>query len=170
MRQFLYHTRKRLVDTIIFFRYNLQNWRNGPSLRGSGVNEAARRRRTKTEQYNRNYGDAWICSIAAKAASEARWNDDFAGAPAGIARHMLKENVAEAATYLDGKEKRRLELEQLRRRSNGARRLVQIVDCGDSFSEILVAAWNRRKLLVWRKHCSGFETVNGRSPERVVGS
>ena len=131
-----------------------------PSHKGEWVDEAAARAATQNEQYI-ELMETPDFSIAAKAASEAGWNDDFAALRAGLLAHGLKENVAEAATYLDGMEKRRRELEHCGG-ANGADA------CKVDVRFIYQVLRGLPKEIVFAQTLLGFETAMA-DPERVVG-
>ncbi len=131
-----------------------------PSHKGEWVDEAAARAATQNEQYM-ELMETPDFSLAAKAASEVGWNDDFAAFRDGLLAHGLKENVAETAAYLDGIEKKRREMEHC-----GERNAADA--CKVDVRFIYQILRGLPKEIVFAQTLLGFETATA-DPERVVG-
>ena len=131
-----------------------------PSHKGEWVDEAAARAAAQNEQYM-ELMETPDFSIAAKAASEVGWKDDFAALRDGLLAHGLKENVAEAAAYLDGIEKQRREIEYCSE-ANAADA------CKVDVRFIYQILRGLPKEIVFAQTVLGFETAMA-DPERVVG-
>jgi adenosine deaminase len=78
-----------------FFDTFAKSGGTAPSHKAEWVDEAAARAAAQNEQYM-ELMETPDFSIAAKAASEVGWKDDFAALRDGLLAHGLKENVAEA--------------------------------------------------------------------------
>jgi len=131
-----------------------------PSHKGEWVDEAAARAAAQNEQYL-ELMETPDFSIAAKAASEVGWKDDFAALRAGLLAHGLKENVSEATAYLEGIEKKRREMEHCGE-ANAADA------CKVDVRFIYQILRGLPKEIVFAQTLLGFETATA-DPERVVG-
>ncbi|HLZ12659.1 MAG TPA: hypothetical protein VKP58_08740 [Candidatus Acidoferrum sp.] len=131
-----------------------------PSHKAEWVDEAAARAAAQNEQYM-ELMETPDFSIAAKAASEVRWNDDFASLRDGLLAHGLKENVAEATAHLDGIEKKRREIEHCGE-ANPADA------CKVDVRFIYQILRGLPKEIVFAQTVLGFEAATA-DPERVVG-
>jgi len=74
------------------------------------LDEVASRAAAQNEQYL-ELMETPDFSIAARAAGEVGWKDDFKELREALLAHNLKENVKEATQYLDGIETKRREIE-----------------------------------------------------------
>jgi adenosine deaminase len=131
-----------------------------PSHKAEWVDEAAARAAAQNEQYM-ELMETPDFSIAAKAAGEVGWKDDFAALRDGLLAHGLKENVAEATAYLDGIEKNRREIEHC----SGANPADA---CSVDVRFIYQILRGLPKEIVFAQTLLGFEAAIA-DPERVVG-
>ena len=131
-----------------------------PSHKAEWVDEAAVRAAAQNEQYM-ELMETPDFSLAAKAASEVGWKDDFAALRDGLLAHGLKENVSEAAAYLDGIEKKRREIEH-------CAEATAADACNVDVRFIYQILRGLPKEIVFAQTLLGFETATA-DPERVVG-
>jgi adenosine deaminase len=131
-----------------------------PSHKAEWVDEAAARAAAQNEQYM-ELMETPDFSIAAKAASEVGWKDDFASLREGLLAHGLKENVAEATAQLDGMEKKRREMEHCGAASAAGA-------CKVDVRFIYQILRGLPKEIVFAQTVLGFEAATA-DPERIVG-
>src|SRR5256885_5981258 len=131
-----------------------------PSHKGEWVDEAAARAAAQNEQYM-ELMETPDFSIAAKAAREVGWTDDFAALRDGLLAHGLYINGCDAVEYLDGIEKKRREMEHC-----GERNATDA--CNGDVRFIYQILRGLPKEIVFAQTLLGFETATA-DPERVVG-
>jgi len=131
-----------------------------PSHKAEWVDEAAARAAAQNEQYL-ELMETPDFSAAAKVAGAVGWKDDLAALRDGLLAHGLKENVAEAATYLDDMEKKRREIEHCAA-ANAAEA------CKVDVRFIYQILRGLPKEIVFAQTLLGFETAMA-DPQRVVG-
>jgi adenosine deaminase len=124
------------------------------------VDEAAARAAAQNEQYM-ELMETPDFSIAAKAASEIGWKDDFAALREGLLAHRVKENVAEATAQLDGIEKKRREMEHC-----GEANPADACKVDVRFIYQILRGFPKE--IVFAQTLLGFEAATA-DPERVVG-
>jgi adenosine deaminase len=131
-----------------------------PSHKAEWVDEVAARAAAQNEQYM-ELMETPDFSIAARAASEVGWKEDFAALRDALLAHGLKENVAEATAQLDGIEKRRREMEHCGEANEADA-------CKVDVRFIYQILRGLPKEIVFAQTLLGFEAAVA-DPERVVG-
>jgi adenosine deaminase len=131
-----------------------------PSHKAEWVDEVAARAAAQNEQYL-ELMETPDFSLAAKAASEVGWKDDFAALREGLLAHGLKDNVAEATAYLDGIEKKRRDIEH-------CEDATAADACKVDVRFIYQILRGFPKEIVFAQTLLGFEAATA-DPERVVG-
>ena len=124
------------------------------------VDEVASRAAGQNEQYL-ELMETPDFSIAARAASEVGWKDDFKELREALLAHNLKENVKEATQYLDEIEKKRREIEHCAD-TNAAEA------CKVDVRFIYQVLRGFPKEIVFAQTLLGFEAASA-DPERIVG-
>ncbi len=131
-----------------------------PSHKAEWVDEAAARAASQNEQYL-ELMETPDFSIAAKAASDVGWKDDFKDLRDGLIANGLRENVKAATAHLDEIEKKRRELEHCGEANATAA-------CQVDVRFIYQVLRGLPKEIVFAQTLLGFEAAAA-DPERVVG-
>src|SRR5215470_14517851 len=124
------------------------------------VDEGASRAASQNEQYL-ELMETPDFSIAAKAASEAGWKEDFRELREALLAHGLKENVEQAAKHLDEIEKKRRELEHC-----GETTATEACKVDVRFIYQILRGFPKE--IVFAQTLLGFESASA-DPERIVG-
>ncbi len=124
------------------------------------LDEVASRAAAQNEQYL-ELMETPDFSIAARAAGEVGWKDDFKELREALLAHNLKENVKEATQYLDGIETKRREIEHCGE-TNAAEA------CKVDVRFIYQVLRGFPKEIVFAQTLLGFEAASA-DPERIVG-
>jgi adenosine deaminase len=124
------------------------------------VDEVASRAAAQNEQYL-ELMETPDFSIAARAASEVGWKDDFKELREALLKRNLKENVKEATQYLDEIEKKRREIEHCTE-ANASEA------CKVDVRFIYQVLRGFPKEIVFAQTLLGFEAASA-DPERIVG-
>ncbi len=131
-----------------------------PSHKPEWVDEAALRAASQNEQYL-ELMETPDFSLAAKAASEVGWKEDFKELREALLAHNLKENVKIATEYLDGIEKKRREIEHC-----GEANPVEACKVDVRFIYQVLRGFPKE--IVFAQTLLGFEAASA-DPERIVG-
>lgn len=131
-----------------------------PSHKAEWVDEAATRAASQNEQYL-ELMETPDFSMAAKAASEVGWRDDFKELRDALLAHGLGENVKAATAHLDEIEKQRRELEHCVEAS-------ATPACQVDVRFIYQVLRGLPKEIVFAQTVLGFEAATA-DPERIVG-
>jgi adenosine deaminase len=127
---------------------------------GEWVDEVARRAATQNEQYL-ELMETPDFSVAAKAANDIGWNEDFKQVRESLLASGLRENVQSAVAYLDGMEENRRGLEH-------CGQVDAAEACKVDVRFIYQVLRNLPKQDVFAQLLLGFEVASA-DPERVVG-
>ncbi|GAC1637592.1 MAG: adenosine deaminase [Candidatus Acidiferrum sp.] len=131
-----------------------------PSHKAEWVDEVAARAASQNEQYL-ELMETPDFSIAAKAASEVGWKDDFKELREGLLAHGLRENVKAATAHLDEIDKNRRALEHCGEASAAAACAVDV-----RFTYQILRGFPKE--IVFAQTLLGFEAATA-DPERIVG-
>lgn len=131
-----------------------------PSHKAEWVDEVAARAAAQNEQYL-ELMETPDFSLAAKAASEVGWKDDFATLREGLLAHGLKDNVTEATAYLYGIEKKRREMEHC-----GEANAAEACKVDVRFIYQILRGFPKE--IVFAQTLLGFEAATA-DPEHIVG-
>jgi len=124
------------------------------------VDEIASRAASQNEQYL-ELMETPDFSIAAKAASEAGWKEDFRGLREALLAHGLKENIEQATKHLD-------EIEEKRRKLEHCGETTATEACKVDVRFIYQILRGFPKEIVFAQTLLGFESASA-DPERIVG-
>lgn len=124
------------------------------------VDEVASRAAAQNEQYL-ELMETPDFSIAAKAAAEIGWKEDFKELREALLSHGLKENVKQAAEYLDGIEKKRREIEHC-----GETAATEACKVDVRFTYQILRGFPKE--IVFAQTLLGFEAATA-NPERIGG-
>src|SRR5215468_5658987 len=124
------------------------------------VDEVASRAASQNEQYL-ELMETPDFSIAAKAASEAGWKEDFRGLREALLAHGLKENIEQATKHLD-------EIEEKRRKLEHCGETTATEACKVDVRFIYQILRGFPKEIVFAQTLLGFESASA-APERIVG-
>lgn len=131
-----------------------------PSHKSEWVDEVASRAASQNEQYL-ELMETPDFSIAAKAASEVGWKEDFKELREGLLAHGLRENVKTATAHLDEIDKKRKEIEHCDDKNSSAA-------CNVDVRFIYQVLRGFSKEIVFAQTLLGFEAATA-NPERIVG-